>query len=221
MVAAHRKTPYVLDLPPEQGGVGEFTPMAVSGVIWGLCAAARYCFGNASLNGKNAAIQGLGALGMGIARALQEQGTNVVGCDIDPNRAAYAWRAGIRVVPPEGFLFRETDFLIPCATGDQFTRETASRVRARVICGPANNQLTENSVADVLKKRDILYLPDFIVGAGAILLDDALVNRHPVTINEGIGRTRRIYDKVNLLLPAYSNSKHSLVTLAYQHMGGI
>jgi leucine dehydrogenase len=116
---------------------------------------------------------------------------------------------------------RETDFLIPCATGDQFTRETASRVRARVVCGPANNQLTEDSVADVLKQRDILYLPDFIVSAGAILLDDALVNRHPVTINEGIGRTRRIYDKVNLLLPAYSNSKHSLVTLAYQHMGGL
>ncbi len=38
-----------------------------------------------------------------------------------------------------------------------------------IVCGCANNQLADESLADGLAERGILYAPDFIVNAGGLI----------------------------------------------------
>ena len=43
------------------------------------------------------------------------------------------------------------------------------KLRCRAIVGAANNQLTEESVAELLAARGILWAPDFVVNAGGVI----------------------------------------------------
>ena len=49
------------------------------------------------------------------------------------------------------------------------TRETIDGLRAGIVAGAANNQLAEESAADQLWDRGILYCPDFLINAGGII----------------------------------------------------
>ena len=46
---------------------------------------------------------------------------------------------------------------------------TIPRLRSPVVCGAANNQLADDHSADLLRKRGILYAPDFIANAGGVI----------------------------------------------------
>jgi leucine dehydrogenase len=59
--------------------------------------------------------------------------------------------------------------LAPCALGGVLNAQTVPRLQAPVIAGAANNQLSDESVAELLAQRDILWAPDFVVNAGGII----------------------------------------------------
>ena len=42
-------------------------------------------------------------------------------------------------------------------------------LKARIICGAANNQLAHPGIEDVLESRGILYAPDYCVNAGGLI----------------------------------------------------
>ena len=48
-------------------------------------------------------------------------------------------------------------------------RTTSSLLRCRVICGAANNQLADESLATTLAERGVVYAPDFIANAGGLI----------------------------------------------------
>ena len=61
-------------------------------------------------------------------------------------------------------LFHEVDAVCPCATGAILNPETIPRIKAKIICGAANNQLLNLRTDDLLlQKQGITYLPDFLV----------------------------------------------------------
>ena len=47
--------------------------------------------------------------------------------------------------------------------------DSASRLRCAVVAGAANNQLVQPEAADVLRERDILYAPDYVINAGGLV----------------------------------------------------
>jgi valine dehydrogenase (NAD+) len=53
--------------------------------------------------------------------------------------------------------------------GGVLTDETAAALRARVVCGAANNQLAHPGVEKDLADRGILYAPDYVVNAGGVI----------------------------------------------------
>ncbi len=200
MATIREVSPYVLDLPPVLGGIVPFTEMLVRGVLWGLQAGFESLDGNGALHERSYAIQGLGSAGMGLAKRLREMGATVYGADTDATRHEAAARLGVTVIDPERILCQQSDALIPAAGGDVFTAESIEAVNARLIGGPANNQLAEEGSATALRQRGVLYLPDFIIGAGAILLDDCLIAGQPCSLEEGLGRTIRIYERLREVL---------------------
>ena len=63
----------------------------------------------------------------------------------------------------------DADIFSPCAFGGVLTDTSVRAIRAKVICGGANNQLSNINVADALEARNIFYCPDYIANGGGII----------------------------------------------------
>jgi leucine dehydrogenase len=165
----NRETPWVTGIPVEQGGSGDPSPLTAIGVFEGMRAASAEAFGSADLKGRLVVVQGCGHVGGPLVQLLLEDGARVECADIDPARAAALEPHGATAVPLDGLVERPCDILAPCALGGVVTAELAPRLRCRVICGAANNQLAQSDLADRLAERGILWAPDYVVNAGGIV----------------------------------------------------
>jgi leucine dehydrogenase len=120
--------------------------------------------------GLTVAVQGCGAIGAAVARALAAVGARVIVADVDAARAEATARAvDGRVVSPDSILTEEVDLVSPCAIGGAITEDVAGRVRAWAVCGAANNVLAGPGAEARLAERGVLYVPDFIASAGAVV----------------------------------------------------
>ena len=76
---------------------------------------------------------------------------------------------GAIAVAPEDIYGLDVDVFAPCAMGAILNDVTIPQLRARVIAGAANNQLSEARHGTELMERDILYAPDYVINAGGII----------------------------------------------------
>lgn len=136
------------------------------GVLAGIRATRRWA---GLADGDTAFVQGVGRVGERVARGLS--GWELVVCD--PSEAAVARaleaRPDARVVAPSAWAEVVSDLYSPCAVGPVVTHGTVGALRCRAICGSANTQLEDLAVADRLRERGVLYAPDFVVNAGAVI----------------------------------------------------
>jgi len=151
------------------GGSGDPSPWTALGTQAAMQAACARVFGDASLMGRRVAILGLGRVGGHLARLLAAAGADLVVADLDPAKEALAHELGARWAEPRTAFEAEVDVLAPCALGGLLDDTTVRGLRCRAIVGPANNQLADEGVADLLAARDILFAPDFVVSAGGIV----------------------------------------------------
>ena len=165
----NHETPWVTGIPVEQGGSGDPSPLTAIGVLEGMRAACVEAFGSPDLAGRSAVVQGCGHVGGALIELLLADGASVECADIDPARAAAFEPQGARAVPLAGLLERACDILSPCALGGAISEELVPRLRCRVICGAANNQLVHAGLAELLAGRGILWAPDYVVNAGGIV----------------------------------------------------
>jgi leucine dehydrogenase len=139
----------------------------------GVRACAEACVatsGHTSLRDLRVAVQGCGAMGSAVAGAFADAGAILQVADLDPVAAArVAAATGARVVPPEAILAADVDILAPCATGSVIDHASVEAMRAWAVCGAANNILADESVGLALTERGILFVPDFIASAGAVI----------------------------------------------------
>jgi valine dehydrogenase (NAD+) len=160
---------------PERGGAGDSSVLTAFGVFQGMRAAARHVWGEPTLAGRTVGVAGVGKVGRLLTAHLLEDGAAVVVTDVrDEAVAALRERhPAVRAVPDTAALVREAlDVYSPCALGGALDDETVEVLRARVVCGGANNQLVtegEGGTADRLLARGITYAPDFLVNAGGVI----------------------------------------------------
>ena len=144
--------------------------MTAWGVIVGMKASAKFLFGSDSLENKTVAIQGLGSVGMKIAEHLFWLGAKLIVADISVEKAEEAKaRFAAAIVPIDQVLTVKADFVCPCALGGILNERSISQLNCEAIVGCANNQLLLESDALLLKQRNILYAPDFVVNAGGLI----------------------------------------------------
>jgi leucine dehydrogenase len=190
-------TRFTTCIPPSLGGSGNPSVPTARGVVCGMEAALEL-LGERGLAGKSVAIQGIGNVGGSLARFLLEKGAaRIVAADVNPRHVERA-RAELPPAKLEARLVEEGDDSIfraecdvfsPNATGAILNDRTIPLIRARIVCGAANNQLEDSARDDgLLHARGILYVPDFLVNRMGIvncadehagqLPDDPLVERH-------------------------------------------
>jgi glutamate dehydrogenase/leucine dehydrogenase len=163
-------TPYVLGVGERIGGGGDPSPFTAQGVVAAMRAAWEAETGGATLAGARIVVQGVGKVGSGVVERAVAEGALVQLCDVDAGRAAaLAARVGAGLVPVDVALAMPCDILAPCAMGGVISRHTVPALACRWVVGAANNQLTDDGVADLLAERGIGYVPDFVANAGGVI----------------------------------------------------
>jgi leucine dehydrogenase len=164
------ETKYVTGVAPAHGGSGDPSPVTAFGVFQGMKAAMKTAYSSETFTGKKVAVQGLGNVGRHLCEHLQKAGARLVVTDIDEQKCENARREfGAEVVSPDSIYDVACDVFSPNALGAVINDQTLPKLKCKVICGGANNQLAEERHAHALRDRGILYAPDFVVNAGGLI----------------------------------------------------
>ena len=178
---------------PGADGPGELADATSEGVVAGIAAALRHLDGEEDWPRRRVVVQGLGGIGQGVAARLVARGARVIAAELDPERAERISRAlDLELVDPASELDQECDVFAPCALGGILHDLSISRLRCRIVAGGANNVLARSAHGDRLHDRGILYAPDIVITAGALIRGAVFHlegRREPVRdIGERIGR---------------------------------
>ncbi len=171
MEVIHMETDYVSGLPENMGGSGNPSPVTAYGVYVSMKASAKETWGSDSLSGKKVLVQGIGHVGEVLVEHLTKEGAKVYIHDISEERLkAVAAKYKAEVVSPDTMFDLDIDVYAPCALGATVNDDTLAKLKCKIICGAANNQLAdEQKHGELVGKKGILYAPDYVVNAGGII----------------------------------------------------
>ncbi|WP_246611151.1 Leu/Phe/Val dehydrogenase [Aquisediminimonas profunda] len=170
MQLLRQHTRYVagLDTPEGRAG-GDPSPWTAMGVFESMRAAVQQSFAS-NLKGLTVAVQGTGNVGGRLCRMLHEAGAKLLISDVDQSRCAkLAAELGATVVSPDNIVACDADILAPCALGGVLNEESIPSIKAKFICGGANNQLRSEADGNRLREMGIVYAPDYVVNSGGII----------------------------------------------------
>ncbi|EHR62541.1 Glu/Leu/Phe/Val family dehydrogenase [Saccharomonospora cyanea] len=168
-----RETRHVTGRSRDDGGAGDSSVLTAYGVFQGMRASAEHVWGSPELRGRRVGVSGVGKVGHLLVGHLVEAGAEVVVTDvseaaIDRVRAAHP---SVDVVSDTAALVAsDIDVYAPCALGGALDDATVEVLRARIVCGAANNQLAHPGVEKLLDERRILFAPDYLVNSGGVIM---------------------------------------------------
>lgn len=165
------ETKHVAGKPDYLGGGGDPSPVTAYGVYLGMKAAQKQRSGNDSLQGKKIAVQGVGHVGQYLIDHLAKEGAIITICDINENNIKQvSSKHRVEVVHPDEIYSIDMDIYSPCALGASVNDTTIPLLKCGIIAGAANNQLAdEKKHGDLVKAKDIIYAPDFLINAGGVI----------------------------------------------------
>ncbi|WP_275266151.1 Glu/Leu/Phe/Val family dehydrogenase [Nocardioides caldifontis] len=167
-----RETQFVTGRTEAEGGAGDSSVLTAYGVFQAMRAAALVTWGWPTLRDRTVGVSGVGKVGRHLVEHLVEDGADVVVTDVDPRAVAEVEHrnpAVRRAASTTQLVAEELDVYAPCALGGALDDDVAEVLRARVVCGAANNQLAHPGIAKVLADRGVLYAPDYVVNAGGLI----------------------------------------------------
>jgi valine dehydrogenase (NAD+) len=102
------------------------------------------------------------------------------------------------VADADALVRADIDIYSPCALGGALSDEVAGTLRAKIVCGGANNQLAHAGVEKVLADRGVLYAPDFCVNSGGVIqvadeIEGFVFERAKVKAAAIFDTTRRVF----------------------------
>lgn len=180
------ETGRAVGLPRELGGI-PLDEIGATGFGIAIAAEVAQEFCDVRLEGARVAIQGFGAVGRHAARRLAERGailvaaadsratvTNPAGIDVDAlietkkATGQLAGHPGVTHLDRDAIVSADCDILIPAARPDVLTADNARDVKAGLVLQGANIPATPEA-EDILHRRGILSVPDFIANAGGVI----------------------------------------------------
>ncbi len=164
-------TPYVTGISESKGGAGNPSPITAYGVFMGMKAAAKYRYGSDDLQGKRVLVQGIGHVGESLVDHLTKEGAQVIISDINQQKLTdIRDRYNATIYGGADVYAADVDIYAPCALGATINDDTIERFKVDIIAGAANNQLADDRRHGlVLREKNIVYAPDFLINAGGII----------------------------------------------------
>ena len=202
-------TPFVTGISEAKGGAGNPSPITAYGVFMGMKAAAKYAFGSDILEDRVIYVQGIGSVGEALVENLTNEGAKIVISDINQDRLEEVRdKYHVQIYTGNNLYSEEMDIYAPCALGATINDVTIENLKAKVIAGAANNQLAnESRHGMLLRKKGIVYAPDFLINAGGIINVYAELENYDR--KEIVRKTENIY---NTTLEILSNADINDIT---------
>jgi leucine dehydrogenase len=155
---------------PGPDGPGDLAQATAEGVVFGLQACLQQAFATGECRDRHFVIQGAGEVGGRLAKQLVQRGGRVSISDIDEEKLqALGAQVPVDIVSPGEVFDIECDVFCPCAMGGVMHDLSINRLRARIVAGSANTVLATPEHGNQLFKRGILYAPDYVINAGALI----------------------------------------------------
>ncbi len=190
-----RECQFVTGRSVANGGAGDSSVLTAYGVFQGMRAAAETAWGTTSLAGRRVGVAGVGKVGSHLVDLLYDEGADVTVTDVYEPAVERVRTSHPEVEVADGtdeLVASDLDIYAPCALGGAINDTSVSMIKAKVICGAANNQLDHPGIEEVLESRGILYAPDFCVNAGGLVqVADEL---HGFSFERAKARAGRIFD---------------------------
>jgi leucine dehydrogenase len=166
-----QQTNFVSGLPQSgRSAGGDPSPWTALGVFLGIEAAVKLRLEKDSLDGLTVAVQGIGHVGAYLCKLLHSAGAKLIVADVNgDNLKAVSESMPVEIVAPAEILYADAEILAPCALGNILTSATIPHLKAKIIAGAANNQLSTLEDGALLSAREILYAPDYVINAGGII----------------------------------------------------
>ncbi len=197
------------------GGSGDPSPFTAAGTLEGIRASLEHRYGNQALEKYSYAVQGVGHVGSELARLLRNTGAKVFVSDINEKGVARCVEEfGCEAVAVDEIYDVEADVFCPSALGGIINQETIPRLKFKIVCGSANNQLADNECGNELERRGISYAPDYAVNAGGLMnvsiefegYNRERAKRMLTTIFKNVGRIFEIADREQI--PTWAAADH-------------
>ena len=151
------------------GRSGDPSPVTARGVFRAIQAATKFRWNRDELSGLTVAVQGAGHVGYHLVKMLHEAGAKLIVSDVnDENLAHVVNDFGVVTVSPGEIYAVHADIFSPCALGGVINDRTISELKVQIVAGAANNQLLDEQHGEMLKERNILYVPDYLANAGGV-----------------------------------------------------
>ncbi len=170
MLYVKEHTDFVSGLPLDLGGSGDPSPWTAIGVFNSIRAACKVRYGDEDLSKRSVSLQGVGHVGIYLIEHLTKAGAKVIVTDTHQDALNKAKeKYGVEVVGLDEIYDADVDIFCPCAIGQIVNTQTLQRLKCDIICGAANNQLSDSSIYKEIEEKNILYCPDFVVNSGGVI----------------------------------------------------
>ncbi|MFN4185502.1 MAG: Glu/Leu/Phe/Val family dehydrogenase [Hyphomonas sp.] len=170
MAMVRKETRYVAGLDEGAAASGDPSPITAMGVYLGIREMAKRLYGSDDLSGRIIAVQGVGSVGAHVCDYLAKDGAKLVISDIDQEALKdVSTQTGATIVQPADIYDVEADIFSPCALGAVINEKTLDRLTVKGIAGAANNQLVVPEMGELLRRKGILYAPDYVINGGGII----------------------------------------------------
>lgn len=219
MTEISRHTRHVMGL--RDGASVDPGPYTARGVYRGILAALTHLDGEpgggsrARLSGQTVLVQGLGDVGIPLARLLAASGARLLLADLDRARAeTLSAELDAGIVAADRVFDTPCDVFAPCAVGGVINSRTIPLLKCRAVAGSANNQLSEPEDADRLHRHGILYAPDYLINGGGALAFGLMELRPDLGAEEIFSRVETLGDSlVEVFGEAERGGESPLVTV--------
>lgn len=147
------------------------------GVYYGIKQAVKWQLKKESLKGIRVLIQGVGAVGFKLMEFLIQDQAKVFISDIRESiliKIKSKFK-NVKIISKEEVYTTPCEVFSPCSIGGVINEESVQKLNCSIIAGGANNQLSSLSIEKTLSKKNILYIPDFVINGGGIIYVSSLV----------------------------------------------
>lgn len=181
---------------------GDPSPWAALSTYYAIRGALKFLYNNSLLKDKKIIIKGLGKVGMELVRLAYQEGAILMVYDINEDRInqALEFFPNISIIQPEEFYTKECDIFAPCALGKDITNEVANTIKAKIICGSANNQLVSDMEGIILFNRGIVYVPDYVANSGGLINVVAELDINGYNKVNVLDKCKKVEEEVALIL---------------------
>ncbi len=153
-------------------GLGDTAIPTAYGILLAMKELCKWKYGSKSLKDKVIAVQGAGSVGKDLVRQLVKEGAEVIVTDVNSEILHSVGKEfNVKTVSPENIYAVKCDIFSPNACGGILTQENIKKLNCKMVIGAANNPLADylRSVLHMKKKR-IIYAPDYIINIGGVFL---------------------------------------------------